>query len=449
MDQRTMKWLLVALALLLPTAASAQCTGVFAPNTLCGNLGASPAPPAQFSASGTVVGPGSSTTGDIATWGNNTGTLLADPGFGPRIRLTGDLTFYVNGASGSTATCGVHGTSSPLTCSAGSDSNNCLTPATACLTSQHVFNLILNGYDSAGFTITVNGAHCASSSCGTNLAFNCIGADIGTATLDFAGDYDNPTAVKIFAPNGNAAISANDGCTVSIDSVAIADQGSATTGVNVVKIAQIDLRSVTATGTWNTGAVIFTAGGQGAILNMIGVGNGGITNTVNSTSTGQVFQVQNGGAINLTGQTVAIPTAITLAGGQPFVVNNGGFIYGISSGTFTGAGVAGTTGTRCSTFDGYWGATDPNTVFPGNINCSMNRTFNSATIVGPTTGGGTAALFAGSDTIAGKSVANGGTGASAAGATAVGNISGAAPVSCPSGITAGTVVVLNGIVTHC
>ena len=70
--------------------------------------------------------------------------------------------------------------------------------------------------------------------------------------------------------------------------------------------------------------------------------------------------------------------------------------------------------------------------------------------MGPTTGGGTATLFTGSDTIAGKSVANGGTGASAAGATAVGNISGAAPVSCPSGITAGcTVVVLNGIVTHC
>lgn len=46
-------------------------------------------------------------------------------------------------------------------------------------------------------------------------------------------------------------------------------------------------------------------------------------------------------------------------------------------------------------------------------------------------------------------VANGGTGASSAGATAVGNISGGSPVSCPSGVTAATVVVVAGIVTHC
>ena len=295
-----------------------------------------------------------------------------------RIRLTADQTFYVNGNSGSTATCGVHGTSSPLTCSAGSDSNNCLTPGTACLTSNHVFSLILENYDSAGFNIIVNGAHCASAGCGVNLAFACVGSPIGATTLSFSGDYDNPTAVEIFAPNGGDAISANDQCTVSIDSIAVADQGSAVHGFYVPKLAQLDVRSVTITGTWNTGACIFCAGGADAILNVLGVGNGGITNTLATTSTGQVFQAASGGQINFAGQTVAIPSAITVGAGQAFGFNLGGSIIGISSGTFTGSGVAGTTGLRCLSFDSFWGNVDPNTVFPGNTNCAMHRTYNSA-----------------------------------------------------------------------
>lgn len=58
---------------------AAQCNGIFPANTLCGNLGASPAPPAAFSANMSVFGPGSTTTsGDVVLWGNATGTQLAD-----------------------------------------------------------------------------------------------------------------------------------------------------------------------------------------------------------------------------------------------------------------------------------------------------------------------------------------------------------------------------------
>lgn len=352
--------------------------------------------------SGPVSGPATSTAGDLAIWNNLTGTLLKDAGFPPRVVLTGNQTFYVNGNAGGTATCGMHGTSAPLTCSAGSDSNTCLSAASACLTTQHVISLIFSNYDAAGFSILINGAHCASASCGTNLAFNCAaGAIVGQGTINFIGDYDNPTAVELFAPNGNSAIVANDQCTVSVDSISIADQGSAAGGVTVVKLAQADLRSVTITGVWNNGAAILSAGGEGAVLNLIGVGSGGITNTIASTSTGQIFQSTNNGLINFNGQTVAIPAAITINGGLSVVYNVGGNVVGISSGTFTGSGVAGTTGARCVSFDAFWGNGDPNTVFPGNANCAMNRTFNSGAIVGPTTGGGNWALPSGADTIAG------------------------------------------------
>lgn len=56
----------------------AQCNGIFPAKTLCGNLSGSPQPPAAFSSAGSVVGPGSSTQNDLATWANSTGTQLSD-----------------------------------------------------------------------------------------------------------------------------------------------------------------------------------------------------------------------------------------------------------------------------------------------------------------------------------------------------------------------------------
>jgi hypothetical protein len=81
LDIAMRKILLAALFAFAPSLAFAQCTGVFPPNTLCGNLSGSPAPPSAFSASGNVVGPGSSTINDFALWNNTGGTQLKDAGF--------------------------------------------------------------------------------------------------------------------------------------------------------------------------------------------------------------------------------------------------------------------------------------------------------------------------------------------------------------------------------
>lgn len=74
-----MKKILLALALLLaPSLAWAQCNGIFPANTLCGNLTGSPAPPGPFTASGTIVGPATSTLHGLPYWGNTLGTQLLD-----------------------------------------------------------------------------------------------------------------------------------------------------------------------------------------------------------------------------------------------------------------------------------------------------------------------------------------------------------------------------------
>lgn len=74
-----MKKLIFALALALtPALAWGQCTGVFAAKTICGNLGATAAPPSAWSSSGTIVGPVTSTLNGLPYWLDTNGQQLGD-----------------------------------------------------------------------------------------------------------------------------------------------------------------------------------------------------------------------------------------------------------------------------------------------------------------------------------------------------------------------------------
>lgn len=76
-----MKKLLLAAALALaPLPALADCTGVFPASTVCGNLSGSPQPPAPFSTGGSIFGPSSSTSGDLAIFSNSSGSGITDAG---------------------------------------------------------------------------------------------------------------------------------------------------------------------------------------------------------------------------------------------------------------------------------------------------------------------------------------------------------------------------------
>ena len=72
------KLLLIALLALFPSLAQAQCTGIFLPNTLCGNNTATAQPPFQVSGSSAIIGPGTTTINDLALWGNTLGSSLVD-----------------------------------------------------------------------------------------------------------------------------------------------------------------------------------------------------------------------------------------------------------------------------------------------------------------------------------------------------------------------------------
>lgn len=152
-----MKKLLLALALLcLPSAALAQCNGVFAAHTVCGNSSASPNIPGQIPQSAVTGIPGG-TNGQIeynnagafggftmsgdCTTNTSTGviTCTKSGGVTNRIRLTAPTTFFVSTAGTDVAGCGL------------------ASGASACSTRNYLTNTILaSTYDLGGQQVTIN-----------------------------------------------------------------------------------------------------------------------------------------------------------------------------------------------------------------------------------------------------------------------------------------------------
>lgn len=291
--------------------------------------------------------------------------LFCFPAFAGRTCLTTELDLYVNGDPVNTAVCGTTGT---LTCSAGNDSNDCLTPSTACLTTTHAINLMYGNYDQCGFTTVINLAHGASQ----NYAFNCGGGALpGNITFEVAGDYNNPTAVDIVVPSGGYGIYAGDFCVPSLAAFEITDSGTAAGGIVAGQFGVVDLQSITFAGNWNGSSALMEAF-NGGRLNLLGAAASSptVTNTVSSSQVGQVFQAQQQGVISI-GGTVAFPNAITMINNQPFAVGLGGQFGSVNTGSFTGYGVTHATGKKCQ-MDCTYIQNDlvPNNIFLGNSNCT-------------------------------------------------------------------------------
>jgi hypothetical protein len=347
---------------------------------------------------GGIVGPVSSTSGDFACWNNTVGRLLKDcgstiawanitstpttlAGYGitnARTQLTGNISYYVNGNSGGTATCGAAGVS---TCAAGDDSKNCLTPATACLTLQRVYGIIDGTIDFAyQYSITVYLAHNAGT---TNYALTATnGPWIGTSVISIVGDNSAAdTATSIMDPALGSGVQCKDLCTLGYAHVAFVDN-SANNGVAHMSVGasgnagHIDFQNVTFGGM--TIGTMLSAGALGSIT-----ATGPVTITGGAAA---AIGATDGGFIDFGGQTVTITGTPAFSTAFAFLFNGG--IIGATSSTFSGAA----TGKRCQ-IDGplNLGGYDPNAVFPGNSNCIQNEYIGAIGIQnGSTFGYGTA-----------------------------------------------------------
>lgn len=270
-----------------------------------------------------------------------------------RAQLTGNQTYYVNGNTGGTAICGTTGA---LTCAAGSESNNCLSNTAPCATVNHVFAVIGGKVDLAQNSIVINLAH------GTHAPFGCFGALIGNAALMVQGDTNAPTAAIIQASGGLDAVFVKDYCGIQLDSVNITTSGGAR-AIHAAQNGIIDPSNVTVADFPGQG--FFVAEGSGANIN-IGSGN------VISGNTGAALSAQLDGVIKIV-SPISIPVAKAFS--WTALTSGGGSINStLGSGTFTGAGVADTTGVRAlvaSNSSLALNGTACATVFPGNQACQF------------------------------------------------------------------------------
>lgn len=289
-----------------------------------------------------------------------------------RKQLTANANYYVNGNSSSTAICGPAGIS---TCAAGSDSNDCLTPATACLTLQHVYSIVNASTDMASnFIVTVYLAHNAGTQ---NYRLACaLGPAIGSSVNLFVrGDSSAPTATVIQPPSGAAALAIKDLCTIDIHYVAFADNAT-NDGAGFIQVGtsgnagHLDIGDVTFGGM--TIGTKVSAGYLGTIA-FTGV----------STDSGNApiaFAATHGGVIDFSIFTVTVSGTPAYSTAYAYIAFGGSMLF--TNTTFSGSA----TGSRCLVQGpintNNW---NPNSVLPGNTNCSLSQYVGSIAIPSGTT----------------------------------------------------------------
>ena len=275
-----------------------------------------------------------------------------------RVSLTGNQNYYVNGNSGGTATCGPAGGS---TCSAGSDSNDCLTPSTACLTLQNVVNIIYNKVDVAGKVITAYLAHNAGT---TNYDLVCAGGSfIGSGVLLVRGDSSAITSTVVQDPNLGAGLQVKDLCTIDYEYISFIDSASTNATAHMAvggtgNAGHLDFGNANLGGLAFSGASLIQIGGQGSF---------GLTGPITITA-GATAAIQVAGPANITLQNQVLTLSGTPAFTEFALTIDGGEIIATSA-NFSGSA----TGARCAVFGAAnFNGADPNTIFPGNANCVVN-----------------------------------------------------------------------------
>ena len=291
------------------------------------------------------------------------------------------------------------------------------------LTLTYAHSLIIAGID---FAYQYSGTIYLAHNTGTqNYALvSAAGPWIGTSVISITGDSTNIGATVIQDATSGAGVFCKDLCTLSYSNVTFADNAGATGTAhisvgNTGNAGHMDIVNIILNGT-NSNGVLMTAGALGSITL-----NGPITIAGGGA---QGIQAANGGLIDFSGQTVTIIGTPAFSQFFAFMINGG--VISANTSTFSGSA----TGTKCLIVGPLnLGGFDPNAVFPGNANCVQNEPVGAIGIQnGSTFGYGTA----------NHPLLSGG-GASAK------DVWDTAGVSCPSGITAGTVTVVAGIVTHC
>ena len=327
--------LVFAWCLALPAPVHAQCSGQFQPGQVCGNNSTTPGFPSP-----------------IPT----------------RLLYTSAPTIYVNGV-GIPAICTLNSAATSPTCAVGNDTTGVGTIAAPYQTLTKAI-AVVRSFDWNGFTPQIVLAYGSSA----NYAALCVGAPTGAQLtggndIFVSGDQNSPTSVSILAPSAGEGVYASDWCIARLSFVQIDNQGGATDGVRIGQGAIIDINDITCGASWNS------SGAPCVVLEKGGVANFAGAVGINALGCGSSLVQMTGGTFNAAGvnppfpkRTITIPSAIACTNGT-FNLTGPARLMNFNASTFTGAGVAGTTGVRAILTGPGWldgGGSSVNSIFPGN-----------------------------------------------------------------------------------
>jgi hypothetical protein len=282
--------------------------------------------------------------GQVPSKTNNAQVLAAlnalyAPLSGARVKLNSPLSLYVNQSTGNDTNAG--------------------TSLSPFKTLQHAANVVMQSLDLNGQTVVINFAH-GTDTGGVTFRDMPLGCGSGGG-VQFVGDTSSPGSCIVSVTGGNCFV-AGAGTTISISGFHLAATagGSGITGCGLVgnQASSISFdhcefdACATAHMYATSGAIIQSNGAPYAI-------------TGDSAPTPEHILVSGGGGVSVAGSTVTIGSARAFTDFVASALNSWVIANGM---TFSGAGVAGTTGARYSVVKN--GVVDTNgggaTYFPGN-----------------------------------------------------------------------------------
>lgn len=327
---------------------------------------------------------------------NFTGSIPTINGAPIRTPLSGGTFLYVNADPSNPQTCGTLG---QFSCAPGNDTTGTGTVAAPYLTLNKACLVVQSNYDTNGQRLTVMLAHGVSLNYGGAL---CTGALPGASDFAIAGDDNAPTAVGIVSPNGGYGVQVRDFTGVTFRSLEFTDQGSAIAGLALGQNSLSDMKGVSF-GAFNSSAAQILEIQSGASINLSVPISGTAISVLGGAGSflkiGAGASIYFTGAFNGTAGQVSIPNAVAYSNG---LINATGpaALYGLTSTTFTGAGVAGTTGVRAKLAGPVYLQGDGSgcsVIFPGNSPCQLTQGAQTAgndaqTSINPSGGSGTVAV---------------------------------------------------------
>jgi hypothetical protein len=252
----------------------------------------------------------------------------------------------------------------------GDDTNDGLTSgtpitlATACSRRQAFFSVnaaVLTIQLADGtYSTVVNGSLCS------------IGGNTGggSQTLtNIKGNCGAPSNVIFSIPDGQTGLFVKDLGETEIQCVQFQGAGSGVSvGISAAQFSVVDLQS-TVWGSFGNGSLLINVS-QSSSLNLVGAA----AMTLNAAPGGTGTVIVLSSSANMLGANASIAIPSALAWGGQFIQLYGPVMANLSGMTFTGSGVAGTTGKRAALIGNAFlttGSIACNTFFPGNGACTL------------------------------------------------------------------------------